>query len=239
MGGGRNGRTSPLDCFTVNRPRHGKKRPRGKRPQIIQVIMPSPPIVPSQADKSVWILLWQAISRPVRWIIGIAIAIGALIGLYYQAMPSIKITSLDARSPNDPFSIPFTVSNEGWIPALDVSYGCEVFDATFESPNMIIKNPHMSYKLDRKDNALWYGDTETIDCSIRVGTGDPPKRHQIKMAINVCYQIPLLSTSSKQTHFFNGQIDSAGKYHFDPILRPPSYSQGPFASIPMPGVFSC
>jgi hypothetical protein len=55
------------------------------------------------------------------------------------------------------------------------------------------------------------------------------------MAVNVCYKIPFLNHQFKTMQFFNGQIDSNGNYHFDPITRPLNYQP---ESLP-PEIFNC
>jgi len=56
----------------------------------------------------------------------IFVAVGVVLGYLSYLQPRLSVTPREALDPTKPFSVPFTVANDSYLPFDDVEFGCSV-----------------------------------------------------------------------------------------------------------------
>lgn len=89
----------------------------------------------------------RSLKRPAKlaWsAIGIvAVGFGIYVG-YVQLSPRISVSASAALNPSDPFSTPFVISNDGYLPIRDVEFLCRLTDVNARPPGINLSFENIS-----------------------------------------------------------------------------------------------
>ena len=116
--------------------------------------------------------------------IGIGLALIGGISAFYDLSPQISLSPLQLLDTGDPFSAPFFVANEGYLPIEDVSAKCEIKLAHLEGATVKETKVYDSIDVARK---ILPGEKFTVKCRFReeIGMGSTK---DADIAIAIAYQ---------------------------------------------------
>jgi hypothetical protein len=82
------------------------------------------------------LLLWSLIGA-------IALIFGVFVG-YVQLAPRISVSASAPLNPSDPFSSPFVISNDGYLPIRNVQFLCRLSDVNAQPPGLNLSFENIS-----------------------------------------------------------------------------------------------
>lgn len=122
--------------------------------------------IPRMSRGLAWVKThWKTITACVAVIVALPTSIAA----WSPVPPKMAVTVGAPTDRAEPFSVPFTIKNEGWLAATDVSADCYVHRIEFGKNNTIERGGFSGQY--SKTAELAGGEQHTIRCPIQLGPG--------------------------------------------------------------------
>jgi hypothetical protein len=139
---------------------------------------------PSQSQQVRLKTLTAFVSRSWKIIVGASSVVGLIGGLMYFAA-RVTVSSLTPLNPTDPFSTPFSISNDGAFSIYDVEFSCSLNDVKFPNGGGMSNLSVGGYGLP-PIKVIEAGEKATYQCLI--GSQETPKGSQADIHVVVSYQ---------------------------------------------------
>jgi hypothetical protein len=76
--------------------------------------------------------LFDSAKKRLVWLVSVVVTVSSLFCTYYAFNSNIDLQSENAVDRSDPFSTPFTLNNEGWLPIKNVGWTFSLIRAGYE-----------------------------------------------------------------------------------------------------------